>query len=281
MRRHGVVDSAVGLIPFGHLGWGYHQRSEFLCRAAEYIADGLAEHQWVEYVGDGSPEQLRAELTTLPGSFDISRVHVIPALEFYGVSSGDVVDPDVAVDTRVAAVHQAVADGYTGFRAIVDATAVVRREEQRDAFARFEFLIDEKMAVLPVSALCAYDMTRLDDDASGLVCLHPLVGEGAPAFRIYAEPGAAFALDGEIDAVDAQIFTTTLRRIWRLADGDELVVDARNLAFIDHQQLLALDRLARADSRQVLLRGGPAIISRLIGLLNLTNVRVDPLSAGV
>ena len=40
-RHHGVVDSAGGLDPFGHLGWGYRSRPEFLARAAEYIADGL------------------------------------------------------------------------------------------------------------------------------------------------------------------------------------------------------------------------------------------------
>ena len=70
-RRHGVVDSAGGLIPFGHLGWGYRDRSEFLTRAAEYITDGLIQNQWVEFVGDGSPDQLRAELDSIAGLVEI------------------------------------------------------------------------------------------------------------------------------------------------------------------------------------------------------------------
>ena len=274
-RHHGVVDSAGGLVPFGHLGWGYRSRPEFLARAAEYIADGLNRNQWVEYVGAGSREQLRAELDAMP--IDTTRVTATPALEFYGVAEGtDIVDADVAVAIRVAAVVSAFDRGYTGFRAVVDATAVTQRPEQRDEFARFEFLIDQKMATLPVSALCAYDITRLAGDADGLLCLHPLVGPGAPTFRLYAEPGVALVLDGEVDAASSDTFTTTLQRIWPVTGDGQLVVDAAGMYFIGHHQLLELDNLAARDGRQVVLRGCGPLLTRLAGLLELANLRIEP-----
>lgn len=269
-RRHGTVDSAAGLIPFGHLGWGYHDRSEFLVRAAEYIADGLAQNQWVEYVGSGSREQLRAELSLLP--MDTDDVKITDTMEFYAVPSGDVVDPHVAVAARVAAVENAIAQGYTGFRAVVDATSVAQRTDQRDTFAQFEFLIDQQMAVLPVSALCAYDLTQID--AAGLICLHPLVGGAGPAFRIFAESGAGFALAGEIDSVDAEAFRSALQRIWPLLSDDEILVDARDVKFIGHRHLLELEWSAHADDRTVVLQDAPRVVTRLVDLLQLNHVLV-------
>lgn len=273
-RRHGTVDSAAGLIPFGHLGWGYRDRSEFLIRAAEYIADGLAQNQWVEYVGSGNREQLRAELSLLP--VDTSDVKITDALEFYAVPSGDVIDPQIALATRIAAVDNAITLGYSGFRAVVDVTSMVLRPDQRDAFAQFEFLIDQTMAALPVSALCAYDHSQLDAVAAGLICLHPLVGGAGPAFQVFAEPGADFALAGEIDSVDAEAFRSALQRIWPLIGVDEVIVDARDVKFIGHRHLLEIEWSAHADGRTVVLRDAPRIVTRLVDLLHLNHVRVKP-----
>ena len=275
-RRQGVVATAGGLIPFGHLGWGYHDRDEFRLRAAEYIADGLAQHQWVEYVGAGSREELRAELATLPGLADISGIKVTPTLEFYNVAAGsDIVDPQIAVATRVAAVETAIQRGYTGFRAISDVTPVAGRPEQRDAFARFEFLIDQKMAAFPVSALCAYDLGQLDGDASSLICLHPLASRSAPNFRLYAHPGTGFALAGELDAATDHAFSTALQRVWPLASGDTIVIDAHDVEFIGHRQLAILEHCGRADGRRVVVQTKQPILARLAEMLELTYVRVE------
>ncbi|MGH3562651.1 MAG: MEDS domain-containing protein, partial [Mycobacterium sp.] len=255
-------------------------RAEFLARAAEYIADGIAQNQWIEYVGEGSREELLAELVTMPGVAD--RLHaggigVTPARQFYAMYPGsDVVDAETTVAVRLADVEKAIGDGYTGFCAVSDATAVTRSPEGRDAFARFEFLADQVMAVHPVSALCGYDLNQLNDSAAELICLHPFVNRQATNFRIYAEPDAGYALTGEIDAASDELFATAVRRTWSLTDGDALVIDAQGLEFISHQQLLALDRYAHAHDRKVVLRTGQHIPTRLVGLLDLTNVTVAP-----
>lgn len=282
MTRQGVVASAGGLIPFGHLGWGYRDRAEFRARAAEYILDGLRQNQWIEYVGAGDPDRLRAELATMPevaDRLDADGIGVTPVMEFYTFRPGtDVVDPEAAVTDRAAAVEKATADGYTGYRAVVDCTAVARTSEQRDAFARFEFLVDQKMAVLPVSALCAYDIGRLPDDAAGLICLHPYVDPRAPGFRLYAAPGSHFALAGDLDARSDGAFAATLRRIWPPNGDDTVVVDADGLEFVSHRQLDLLDRLARADDREVVLRTRQPVPARVFSVLEFTNLRLEPLS---
>ncbi|VBA60300.1 hypothetical protein LAUMK191_05451 [Mycobacterium attenuatum] len=279
MRPHGVVASAAGLVPFGHLGWGYRARAQFLTRAAEYLLDGRRLNQWVDYVGAGSRDQLRAELAAMPTIADLldsGGIGVTPVTEFYTFRPGsDVVDPERAVAQRVEAVGKALADGYSGLRAIVDCTAVARTPAQRDAFACFEFLIDQQMAVLPVSALCAYDTSRLREGAGELMCLHPYVGQHAPGFRLYAAPGSSFALTGEIDAASEPTFAAALHRTWPLTGDDTLVIDARELSFISHRQLDILDRCARSDNRIVVLRTDQPVPARLFSVLDFTNVRLE------
>lgn len=278
MRCNGVVSSAAGLVPFGHLGWGYRDPDEFDARAGEYLADGLKTNQRIEFVGDGSREVLRAELADIGFSEGVrsGRIRVTPVEDFYEFNpDSDTVDVQATVVERVAATEQAVTDGYSGLRAVVDGTAVVRTPEQLDACARLEYLIDQTMAVLPCSTLCAYNLSSIGNAANELTCLHPFVADGAVGFRLFAEPGAGFALAGEIDANDDEVFVSTLERVWRLQEPGTVVIDARGLDFVTHHQLYALDKLARDEQREVLLRTDQPIVARLTELLELTNVRLE------
>lgn len=277
MRRHGAVTSAAGLVPSAHLGWGYHDRTEFGARVAEYLADGIAANQRIEYVGGRSRDALCDELADIGFSEDVKsgRIRVTPAedtFEFFPDS--DVVDAEATVAERVAATEEALTDGYDGLRVVNDALAVVRTPEQRDAWAHFEYLIDQKMAVLPLSALCAYDLTTLGPAAAELLCLHPFTAEETVEFRLFAEPGFSFCLAGEIDTGDNDAFVAALQRVWRLQPLGPLIIDARDLTFITHRQLTTLDEHARADCRDVVLMSDERIVARLAELLGLTNVRV-------
>jgi hypothetical protein len=265
------------LVPFGHLGWGYRDRAEFLARAAEYIADGLEHNQLIAYVGDSTPDELHAELAGMPAIGErLGDIRVIPTKDHYVYRpGGDVVDAKRCLERYVWNAKQATANGYTGLRAVSDVTPVARTAEQRAALTGLEYLVDQKMAVEPFSALCAYDTSQLGLAAAELTCLHPFVGKDAATFRLYAESDADFALAGDIDAGSHDIFTTVLRRTWPLTGADTLVIDAKDLEFIGHRQLCTLDQWARADGRKVLLRTGQRMPTRLVGLLDLTNVRVE------
>lgn len=266
---------------FEHLGWKFQDRTDFHARAARYIAEGLAHNYWIEFVGHGSREQLWAELTALPGIADrltAGGVGVTPASKFYAVLDGtDIVDPHTAVAISVAALDHAIQNGYNGFRVVVDATTLARRPDQRAALSQFEFLLSRTMTGLPFSALCAYDTHQLAGVADELICLHPDLGERAPRFRLHPAPQATFALTGNIDLHSDGLYTTALQRIWSLLDDDPLIViDAQGLEFISHQQLYTLDHYARANGRTVILRTGQRIPTRLVGVLQLTNVELQP-----
>jgi hypothetical protein len=213
-------------------------------------------------------------------------VTVTPAEDFYGLADGnDVVDPDTVLELCASAVDDALAAGYSGVRIVGDPTAVNARPEQRDAFARLEFLIDQAMAEAPITALCAYDTSQLASGAGELVCLHPLMGPDSPTFHLYAASTADFAIGGEIDSASADTFSTVVRRIWPLVGGDDVgpgpggddvVIDVDAVEFIGHRQLLTLDRYARRDARQVVMRGNSPVVTRLVKLLDLGSIRVEP-----
>ncbi|OBI43721.1 hypothetical protein A5707_04860 [Mycobacterium kyorinense] len=277
-RRQGAVASVAGLGPHAHVGWGYRDRSVFLARAAEYIADGLRRNQRILYACDGSRTELLKELTEMgfADAIQAGLISATPVDEHYRFVPGtDVVDPEATVAYAVAALQRIVATGCSGCRAVADGAAFVRTPEQREAFSRLEYLVDQKMTALPFSALCAYNLEILGDTAKEVVCLHPFVSRGASGFRIYAEQGIDFALAGEIDAADDAAFSAALQRIWPLTGADEVTVDAQCLDFVTHRQLFTLDQLAGADGRQVVLRTDQPMVARLAELLELTNLRTE------
>lgn len=280
MRAHGVRLSAAGLLPFGHLGWGYHGRAEFLCRATEYLLDGLNRGQRVAFVAEQSVDVLRAELAsvdTLRTHPGFAAIDVLCAADYYPFHPGtDVLDAHAALDRYRTAVDDAISAGHTGFRAAVDVTPVARTVEQRDELTVLEYLVDQEMAVRPFSALCAYDLDELSGVGAELLCLHPFVGERMTSFQLHADddPAVAAVLSGEIDQSAMDVFSATLRRVLPLTPEGALRVDATRLEFITHRQLMLLDELAGQYGRSVTLVTDQRVATRLTDLLALRHVSV-------
>lgn len=265
---------------FRHVGYKFYDRTGFHARAARFIGEGLAADQRIEFVGPGSPEQLRAELTALPGvgeQLNAAGAGVTPTAEFYPVVAGtDVVDPQVAIAAWAAAVNKAVGAGYAGLRVVADATTLARRPEQREALSRLEFLLGRNSSASPFALMCAYDGNQLAAGADELCCLHPQSGSAGPGFALHAEPGIAFALTGELDGGNDHIYLKALRRIWSLIGDDPIIIDTQHLGFVSHQQLYTLDHYARTDGRKIILRTDQGIITRLVRVLDFTNIQVQP-----
>jgi anti-anti-sigma factor len=279
MRRNGEVASARGLLPTGHVGWGYRGQCELLERSAEFFADGLAEGQWVELVGEGGRDGLAARVAYFPGGergLAEGRATVTPVEDFYVLAREGVVDPAASVVRRAAGTRRALERGFSGFRTIVDATAVSRTAEGRDAFARFERLWDARMSVLPVSALCAYDLDELGAVADELICLHPLSGPGPEVgFRMFSlDGGATLGLAGDLDLSSRSLLRATLARL--LGDPDITVrLDLSAVRFVEHAALQALDELARQRGRSMTLAGSSPVVARLVRLLGLEHLSVS------
>jgi len=275
MTVSGVTGAALSFDHPDHLCWAFDEFDEFRSRAVEFLADGLARGQRVWCVADGATSALWDGLRNLdetnqargPGAVQVRSLG-----DRY--STGAVVEPDAQVQAYAAATEDALAAGFTGLRVAAEATPLVRTPEQLDAFARYEHLVDRYMTSQPFSALCAYNRAELGEETiAQLACLHP-AGSAAP-FRLHACAHAAAALSGALDLTSHALLALALRRADLRPTGGELVIDATDLNFIDHQSLLALAEHARRRNAKVVLQTGLTSAARLSELLELKDLRVE------
>jgi anti-anti-sigma regulatory factor len=270
-----VTDTAGA---YGHVCWAYDDPAVFHERARGFLADGLAAGLRVRYAATGHPDaavERLGHVDGLPEALRRGAVLVVPLDRAY---PGDgVLDPTAQVREYASATEEALAGGYAGLRVIADATALVRTPEQRDAFARYEHLVDRYMRTRPMTAMCAYDLRVLGAPAvAELACLHPEAGPGQVPFRLYARHTAdgGVALAGDLDADDDELFAATLERVDPGPVGGQLVVDGSDLRFIDHRCLLRLHEHAGRRDTTVVLRTSWSAAARLVTLLDLSRIKV-------
>jgi anti-anti-sigma regulatory factor len=251
--------------------WAYDEPAEFHSAASEFLAEGLRQGLRVRYIADGDTEALWDDLrdldTTNPSAVQVQSL---------GDAASAVMEPRGQVRAMAAATEEALATGFPGLRVAVAATPLVRTPRQLDAVARYEHLVDRYMNNHPLSVLCGFNKAELGEEPiAQLAALHPFVNEGAPLFRLYASTYAAASLSGELDATTCSLFPMALRRADLRPTAGELVIDASELAFIDHRCLLSLaDHVRRWDATAVLLGDLPSA-AKLIDFLDLREVRVE------
>jgi anti-anti-sigma regulatory factor len=245
--------------------------------AVPYLAAGLAAGERIVLVAGGTVDDLARRLDPLPGRDGALRRGALRLLSVDQMYSGDaVIDPRAQVRAYDAATREALAAGYTGLRVVADATSLIRTPAQRDAFARYEHLIDHYMRRQPMSAVCAYDRRELADAAiAEVACLHPETNAGV-LFRMHAGTGeSAVALEGELDPSNQRLFAAALDRADpRPVDG-RLLVDATGLRFVDHRSLLHLHDHARRHGATAVLRAPRSAAARLVELLDLADLRME------
>ncbi|MEU4570473.1 MEDS domain-containing protein [Micromonospora sp. NPDC023956] len=263
---------------YRHVCWRYADRTALHDRVRTFLLEGLALDERIWYV-TAEPDPVADRLREEPLIRDALRrgaARIVPLDSAY--AHDHIVDPLEQVRAYATATADALAAGHTGLRVAADATALVRTPAQRDAFARYEHLIDRYMRVRPMSAMCAYDRRLLGDQAvAELACLHPGTNADDVLFRLYAdapEDGHA-ALVGELDASNHELFRAALERADpRPADG-RLVVEATGLRFIDHRNLIQLRDHARARGGVAVLRASRSAAARVAELLDLPGLQVE------
>lgn len=269
VRVAGAIGEARGYGLRDHLCLAFDAPAEFDRQARLFLAEGLERGCRVLYVGESPPSA--AEL----GGARPGAVRVAPAAATYG--AGLVVDPRGQVREYAAAVAEALADGFTGLRVAAQATSLVRTPEQREAFARYEHLIDRYMTRNPFSALCGYDRVSLGADAvAEIACMHPVASPESTPFRLHAGDDA-LAVGGELDRAGLDLFRLAAARA-RSADGEapgSVVLDVSGLDFVDHRGVLLLAELGRGWGGEIVLRNAPYGTRKLIGLLEPEGVRVE------
>ncbi len=262
-----------------HVCLAYDDVAEFRAQARRFLADGLARGLRTRYVaGDDGGDDGAALRAQLGGPAD-GRADALQFTSLAGTyRAGAVVDAQAQVRAYAAATDEALAAGFTGLRVAVDATSLVRTPHQLDAFARYEHLVERHLCARPFSAICAYDRAELGPATiAQLACLHPRASDAAATpFRLHGAPGVAAVLAGEVDLADQELFAGALDRADLQPVDGELVLDATGLEFIDHRGLLALADLAERRGCTVVLRTGLPPVGRLVELLGLRRVRVEP-----
>ncbi len=260
--------------------WVYENPDDFRVRVREFLAEGLAQGQRVCYIAPGDFQAMADDLCGLDGfagALQRGAAQLIPLGSTYPV--GTVIKPDVQVSAYAAATQQALAAGFTGLRVAAEVTSLVRTASQLDAFTRYEQLVDRYMTSRPFSAMCAYDRGQLGEAATAqLACLHPSTNSVTPGFRLHASMSAAAALAGELDLGNVALFGLALQRADLRPTGGELVIDAAEVTFMDHRNLIMLAEYGRRNRVTVVLRICWRGAARLVQLLNLDGVRVEPLA---
>lgn len=156
--------------PQSHGAWFYSERAAFEGGASRYLAEGVRAHKRALFVAEDPgvrrwPENLLDE-----------GVLVLHALDdFYGPLLAGNVDGQRAVFKR--AVDEALDGGFTGIRVTADDTRVAA--DNLELWIEWESVADAFLAENPVTALCAFDRSRLSPDVIHAMTLaHPLaVGE--------------------------------------------------------------------------------------------------------
>ena len=269
MRMIGPVESYRGLGVQDHLCWVHGDRGDYRPGLSEFFRDGLGRGLRVAYLGPGNAGELRDLLGGVVDTGTLvsgEAVRVIFFEEFYG--AGEPVDPSAVIKRYDAATQEALADGYRGLRVGADVTDLVRAPEQRDAFARCEFLLERYSARHPLSAMCGY-RRDLGDAVTQFACLHAAAPAGVTPFQVFACGDGAVGLFGEFDQACQGAFDRALRRIQPAPDDPGLIFDMSAVRFMDHHALLSLDSYAKACQIPVVARSVPPIVHRVARALGL------------
>lgn len=238
--------------------------------------------QRVCYVGAGDAGALADELADAEGmadALDQGAARVLTIRPGRGV--GAVFDPVAQLERYAAATEDAVAEGFTGLRLAVDVTPLLRGHAQLDDVARHEHLLDRYVAANPVAAMCALDGAELSAPViERLACVHPTVSPGTTRFRLHAteRSDCVAALGGELDLATTKLFELALGWADLQPVRGELAIEASDLDFIDHRHLILLAAYAGKRAANAVLRTHREGAARIVEVLRLRNVRVEPLS---
>ncbi|MEH0824118.1 MULTISPECIES: MEDS domain-containing protein [unclassified Micromonospora] len=271
-----MTSGSARSVPPGHVCWSYDDPAVFDARAQRFLLAGLDAGERVRYV-TAEPEDVAVarwrDVPRLRAALGSGAAEVVSVRDTYG--ERHVVDPADQVATYATLTDAALADGHAGLRVAADATALVVTAEQRDAFARYEHLVDRFMRARPMVAACGYDRRALGDAAiEELACLHPSADPGTTLFHLYA--GADdLVLTGELDTSNHDVFDAALTRAHLDGAPGDLVIRADGLRFVDHRNLTHLNRYAARRGGTVTLHTPLTSAARLVELLGLHRIRVE------
>ncbi|MDF2712765.1 MAG: hypothetical protein K0R62_8417 [Nonomuraea muscovyensis] len=271
------VSSPTDLSPGDHVCWPFRHHEDLVAGARAYLAGGLARDERVAYVSDRPLGELRHDLDGVPDLDDHLERGGLLLVPFDTLpATNPSVRPAAELPVLAAMTTDALEAGYRGLRMFANGSVRAQDPAQRAEHVHYEHLIDRFCLAHPVTMLCAYDSSLLDDAAvAELACVHRLARGNSSPFHLSADPRADLALAGSVDSFSATHLVTALERIGVPAPGEQQVVNSSALKFVDHRALLALDQYAARRRATMVLRSAPGVVRRLMELLPLGAVRLE------
>lgn len=272
MRAHGCIDSASGLGPGSHACWGFDQPGEFTDAVLEFFDDGLRHSERLLYVGSEPVAEQRERLDPLGDVGAMIDRGALLLVELGNIHRpGEPINVGAQVALYAGVAQAARGDGYTGVRAVSEATDFVADPETWDNRLQWEVAADCILEAEGISALCGYRRDSVPASLmSDLAAVHPVANAGpeaAPFHLFGADHGLALA--GEVDYFTSEALDRLLALI-HVAD-EPLSLDLQALEFVDHNGLEVLaahsNRLRAAGCRGVY--NAPPIAGRIRDLLGL------------
>jgi len=270
--------SGPGLMTRDHWCVAHDDEVDLGVAASRYLSEGLAGGDQVGLYGWGSFEELRAQLS---GLGDVDELIDVGAA---GVRSlAERFRPDVPPDPAALmgywadATEEALSAGFAGLRVVADTTPWAGlRPEQRAVFLHGEQLVNRYRHRKPFTLICACDATAVPAEAlEETASIHPLREGVSTPFCLYATD-TDVAVQGELDALAVSRLERVLDSLPPDDAGDQLVIDASGLRFVEHRSFYALERHAeRRGLSAVVLRRAPRVAERIAGLLDLRRVRLE------
>lgn len=197
MRSHGPRVELVRMRPHDHIGWVYSGLGQFATLTKPFLEEGASTRERLMFVAE---DPKAVDFSELISEFDPEMLQIASIAEVYGASG--VVDANQQRSTFVAAMDEALAEGYTGIRVAADNSPLVDTPERLEAWIRWELMADRMMSENKVTGLCAFDRNRVAvDTLRHLATLHPLssAAEPAPQFLLFAEEDG-LCIEGEVDS---------------------------------------------------------------------------------
>jgi hypothetical protein len=269
------VSSPTGRSRGDHLCWPFRRRDELLAAARAYVTEGLIRQERVAYVSEVDSTRSFPALTGIPGldeHVERGRLQLVPGEKAHGADAGDATDLSVLATLT----EEALEAGYRGLRMFADETVRVHDPARRTRQVYYEHQLDRFCCTHPLAALCAYDAAALGNSAvAELVCVHTLAHGDLSPFHLHAARETDAALAGSIDVFCIDQLEQALQRTGLARAGETVIIDAADLEFIDVRGLLTLDRHAAGTGATIVLRSAPAVVTRVLKLVDLVAVRVE------
>jgi hypothetical protein len=263
------VTTARGLGDQDHVCWAHAGDAPWSEAAVAWLDDGRRAGLQLLVAAERPVEATLDLLADLP-----DRDALLDAGALVVQCTGDLYEPGAPIDApaQLAVFEQlvagAAADGFRGVRLVSEGTAFAADPALRPSLHAYEVVADRWIAGgRPLSSLCTYDATRLDDAALAAVSsLHPCSCRRVP-WHLWGT-ASGLAVDGELDAFDAPL----VRDVVATADLTGVRVDLGGLRHVHHRVLLAIGAAVRRAGGPVTIAGATPLTRRVWGLLGLPPV---------